>query len=146
MHLQRDGRVFVQVYSRDTAGGWVANGLPRVLPDSHDATALGQAVIDALHASPQSTPPARNYRTDPPDREFLAWLGVDTYAKYAKGVRGVLVHGFFGDDAHILVTPQSNGGARSGFEPIREHRVRLGHWSPEVVGAAVQKALTQATV
>ncbi|WP_295838401.1 hypothetical protein [uncultured Microbacterium sp.] len=61
-----------------------------------------------------------------------------------KGVRAVLVHGFFDGAAHILVTPQSNGGARFGFEPMRDHRVKLD-WSADEVGAAVQAALNIAT-
>lgn len=117
-----------------------------MLPTSDDAAALGQAVIEAVRASPEATIQARDYRADRPDREFLAWVGADSYAKYAKGVRAVLVHGFFGDDEHILVTPQSNGGAHAGFEPIREHREKLTDSSADAVGTAVQHALTLATV
>ena len=146
VHLQRDGRVFVQTYSRDTNGWWVMNGLPHVLDNVRDARALGQTVLDAIHASLTTTVPAGNYRRDPPDREFLAWLGTDSYAKYAKGVRAVSVDGFFEGDPHVLVTPESNGGARRGFEPMREHRVKLTDLSVQSVGAAVQEALPLAAV
>jgi hypothetical protein len=145
VHLQPDGRVFVETFSRDTENGWVMNGLPRVLGNTDDATALGTAVIEAVKASPETTLPARDAKTDPPDREFLAWVGADSYAKYAKGVRAALVHGFFDGEPHLLITPQSNGGSRSGFEPMREHRQKLTDWSPATVGEAVQRALTLAT-
>lgn len=146
VHLQRDGQVFVQTYSRDTNGGWVMNGLPHVLNNVGDARSLGQAVLDAINASLTTTVPARDYRQYPPDHEFLAWLGTDSYAKYAKGVRAVSVDGFFDGDPHILVTPESNGGAQRGFEPMREHRAKLTDLSAESVGTAVQNALPLATV
>lgn len=146
VHLQRDERVFVQTYSRDVIGGWVMNGLPRVLDNNEDACALGQAVLDCINASLTTTVPARDYRLDPPDREFLAWLGTDNYAKYAKAVWAVSVDEFFDGDPYILVTPESNGGARRGFEPMREHRAKLTELSAESVGSAVQKALPLATV
>jgi len=144
VHLQPDGRTFVNTYVRDSEGGWVLHGLPFVPNDATDAEALGQAVIDALHVSIATVVPAQNYRANPPDQAFLAWVGAPSYAEYMKGVRAVLVHGFLDGTPHILVTPQSNGGARSGFEPMREHRVKLD-WSAKEAGAAVQAALEIAT-
>lgn len=144
--LQRDGRVFVKTYSRNTNGMWMLNGLPRVLPNDEDAATLGQAVIAAVEASPSTILPARNVREDPPDREFLAWLGLKTYAAYAKGVRGAMIDAFLDGDRHLLISPQHNGGPKTGFVDIREHREKLTDWTPSVVGAAVQRALTLATV
>lgn len=146
LDLQRDGRVFVQPFSVTVDGPWILNGLPVVLASVEDVGGLGNAVLRALDASYNTVLPARNLRADPPDREFLEWLGVRSYAQYAKGVRAVTVHGFFEGDVHILVTPQSNGGGRAGFEPIVAHRVRLDDWSAQPVGTAVQAAFEIATV
>ncbi|MFT4260047.1 hypothetical protein [Microbacterium sp.] len=122
------------------------NGLPRVLHTADETESLGSAVLAALESSPRMILPSRDFRNDPPDREFLAWLGVPTYAKYAKGVRSVGVYSFIdeGDD-RILVTPEANGGARSGFTPITDQRVTLTDFDPVTVGGAVQHALTLAT-
>jgi len=144
VHLQPDGRTFVNTYVRDSKGGWVLHGLPFVPNDATDADAFGQAVIDALHASSTTVVPAQNYRTNPPDQAFLAWVGAPSYAEYMKGVRAVLAHDFVDGTPIISSLRNRNGGARSGFEPMREHRVKLD-WSADEVGAVVQAALEGAT-
>jgi hypothetical protein len=146
VHVQPDGRVFITVYSRNADGFWLMNGLPRVLPTVQETATLGSAVLDALEASPRTILPSRDLRMDPPDREFLAWLGVPTYAKYAKRVRSVGIYAFIGEgDDRILVTPEANGGARSGFTPITDQRITLTDFDPVTVGRAVQEAATLAT-
>jgi len=147
VHVQPDGRVFVIVYSRNADGFWLMNGLPRVLPTAEGEEALGSAVLDALEASTQVTLPSRDLRNDPPDRDFLAWLGVPTYAKYAKGVRSVGVYAFLdeGQD-RVLVTPEANGGARSGFTPISDKRVTLTTFDALTIGSTVRAALSLATI
>lgn len=146
VHEQPDGRVFVTVYSRNVDGFWLMNGLPRVLPTAKDEEALGSSVLDALVASTQTTLPSRDLRNNPPDSEFLAWLGVSTYAKYAKGVRSVGVYAFLdeGQD-RVLVTPEKNGGAKSGFTPISDERVTLTTLDALTLGSTVRTALSLAT-
>jgi hypothetical protein len=147
VQLQRDGRVFVQPYSRTVTRSLQANGLPIVLPSSQDAVMLGQTIRAALQTAWDTVLPARDPRVDPPDRELLDWLGLPDYAAYARGVRSVGVHWFLGgaEPNHLLVTPEDNGGPRTGFTPLREHRVTLTDFTPSVIGEAVQLALTLAT-
>ncbi len=148
--LQRDGRVFICPYSASVDGPWLANGLPKVLDSLDDVAAVGSAVLEAMQLSRNTVLPARDLRNDPPDREFLAWVGKRSYAAYAKGVRAAEVNGFYDEGGatldHLIVTPMSNGGPRSGFEPIIEHDQELTDLSPEVIGEALQRAMPLATV
>lgn len=141
-----DGRVLVQTNSRSDTRQWLPNGLPVALASLDDAEALGATVMEGIRASPMTVLPTRDLRADPPDRELLAWLGVPDYATYAKGLRMVIVHGFFdeGED-HLIVTPQNNEGPRGGFTPMTEHRVKLFDLAPVTVGRAVQEAGRLAT-
>ncbi|MDR6200882.1 hypothetical protein QE374_002791 [Microbacterium sp. SORGH_AS428] len=143
VHLQPDGRVFVFTYSRDTGGFWVSDGLPAVLEDATDLDALGTAALTALEASTEGVVPARDLRANPPDQQLLAWVGVQTYAQYAKGVRSAKVHAFYGDDGtlnRLLVTPETNHG-REGFTPDVERRQELAAFGAESIGSALTQAL-----
>lgn len=148
--LQPDGRAFVQPYSRRVDGLWSMNGLPRVLESLSDARSLGAAVLEAVRLSVGTVLPPLDPKGPPSDRDFLEWVGKRSYAAYAKGVRAVKVHGFYDESGntldHMLVTPQANGGARNGFTPITEHRQKLTDLSPEVIGAAIQRAMPFAAV
>lgn len=141
-----DGRILVQTMSRGAPRQWLPNGLPIALGSSGDAETLGRAVLDAVAASPLTTLPVRDVHVDPPDREMLEWLGLADWEAFERGTRMVIVHGFLdeGED-HLLVTPQANGGARTGFTPMTRHRVRLTDFDPATVGRAVQGAARLAT-
>lgn len=102
--------------------------------------------MEALKLSNIRPLPSRNLRTDPPSAEFLSWLGLKTYAQYARGVRRISVDASFHDVIELLrLTPEHNGGARSGFTPISEHRLTMHYESPEQLGRAVQEAMKKAT-
>ncbi|MEV7693489.1 hypothetical protein AB0N73_09180 [Microbacterium sp. NPDC089189] len=147
VHAQVDGRFFVFGYSRDTAGFWVSEGLPTVVENAAGLGRLGEATISALFASTEGVVAARNFRTDTPNRELLAWVGVETYGEYAKGVRSVKVHAFFDEKGgvnRLLVTPETNHGWE-GFTPKVEHRESLEDVSAEALGAAIERSLELAT-
>ncbi len=144
---QTDGQFFVQPYCRTVSGSRMAGGLPTVLSSATGVHELGAAIMRAMQHSTTVVLPNRDMRVDPPDRELLLWLGLKSYAEYARGVRSVGIAALYGEGHpdQLLVTPQDNGGPHTGFTPLREHRVTLTDFTPAVVGAAVQHALTLAT-
>ncbi|WP_157560097.1 hypothetical protein [Microbacterium sp. H83] len=147
VHLQRDGSVFVQTYSEMTGLADIGDGLPLVVESMNDPERLGAVVLDALRASNRRPLPYRNLREDPPDREFLAWLGVQSYGRYMRGVRSLGVDAHFDEVIReITITPESNDGPRGGFSPISEERFSIMFESPEQLGRAVQAAMAKATL
>ncbi|GAB3156023.1 hypothetical protein GCM10027058_29420 [Microbacterium neimengense] len=143
VHLQPDGRVFVFTYSRDTAGFWVSDGLPVVLGGATDPETLGAAALAALATSTEGVVPARDLRANPPDQQLLAWVGVNTYAQYARGVRSAKVHAFYDDNGalnRLLVTPETNHG-RDGFTPDVERRQEVAVLDAYSIGNALMQAL-----
>lgn len=146
VHLQRDGRVFVQPYSEMTGLADIADGLPAVINSMDDPELLGAVVVEALRASNRRPLPYRNLRVDPPDREFLAWLGVKTYGRYMRGVRSLTVFAAFDEMiTDVLLAPKRNDGPRGGFSPISEERFSIMFESPVQLGRAVQAAMAKAT-
>ena len=144
---QRDGRVFVQPMSFTANGFMISDGLPEVVDGIDDAEVLGVVVTAALHTSNRRPLPARDLRNDPPDREFLAWLGVRSWSQYKRGVRSLGVLAMFDDEiAEVSLTPSRNDGPRGGFTPISEERFSITFESPEQLGRAVQDAMSKATV
>lgn len=142
----KDGRVLVQPYSCTTNGFDIGDGLPHVLMGNTDAAELGEVVVQALHESNRRPLPARNLRTDPPERELLAWMGLKTVGQYMKGTRGVSLYAVYDSEiTTVRILPQRNGGARGAFTGIKEERVVLDYESPEQLGRAVQDALQKAT-
>lgn len=146
VELQRDGRVFVITYSKTSDGHRIMDGLPLIVQAADDAQVLGESVVAGLRRSTDGILPARDLRQNPPDAEFLRWVGTPSYAAYAKGVRSVDVWAEGGDGELTLVevTPQANGGAGKGFTPmdgVDELRAPDAHQ----LGVAVQRALTLAT-
>jgi hypothetical protein len=143
--VQRDGRVFVHPYSLTVSGFSIMDGLPNVLKSQEEARILGDAVVAALHASNRAPLPDRDLRVDPPDREFLAWLGLRSYGQYMRKVRDVGVFAFFdGQIEEVSLTPFRNEGSRGGFTPILEERFSITFESPEQLGRAVQEAMKKA--
>lgn len=121
------------------------DGLPEVLARIDDAEMLGQSVVSALHASNRRPLPDRNLRTDPPDREFLAWLGLRSFGQYMRGVRNVSVRAFFTDEiGEVSFTPSRNGGPRGGFTPMVEEQFSVAFKDPAQLGRAVQEAMKKA--
>jgi hypothetical protein len=122
------------------------DGLPEVLARIDDAEMLGRTVVGALHASNRRPLPDRNLRNDPPDREFLAWLGLRSFAQYMRGVRNVSVRAFFDDEiGEVSLSPSRNEGPRGGFTPILEECFSVAFESTEHLGRAVQEAMKKAT-
>lgn len=146
VELQRDGRVFVQPYSKTSEGASIGDGLPAVIASMTDAHVLGSSIVAALHASNRRPLPNRNLRVDPPDREFLEWRGLRTYGQYMRGVRTLSVRAAYDDDdlAEVTITPERNGGSRGGFTPMSEERRSVTFESPEQLGRAVHEAMTKA--
>lgn len=146
VELQRDGRVFVQPYSKTFEGANIADGLPAVIASMTDAQVLGSSIVTALHASNRRPLPNRNLRVDPPDRELLEWLGLRTYGQYMRGVRTLSVRASYDDTdiAEVTVTPKRNEGPRGGFTPILERRFSIMYENPEQLGRAVQEAMKKA--
>ncbi|MCI1018871.1 hypothetical protein HWD99_09560 [Microbacterium sp. C5A9] len=147
VELQRDGRVFIQPYSKTWEGASIGDGLPSVIASMTDAQVLGSSIVAALHASNRRPLPNRNLRVDPPDREFLEWLGLRTYGQYMKGVRTLSVRAAYDNDdiAEVMITPERNGGPRGGFTPLSDERRTVMFESPEQLGRAVQEAMKRAT-
>ncbi|MEV7693488.1 hypothetical protein AB0N73_09175 [Microbacterium sp. NPDC089189] len=143
---QKDGRVFVITFSKTTDGHRIMDGLPLVVENAEDALTLGDAVVAGLQRSTDGVLPARDLRRYPPDAGFLDWLGVPTYAAYARGVRSVSVWaaGGAGDLRRVEVTAEANGGPSRGFAPTDEGEV-LTYEGSERLGMAVQRALAKAT-
>ncbi|QAY61287.1 hypothetical protein ET475_15725 [Microbacterium protaetiae] len=142
---QRDGRYFVQAFSKTANGFLIVDGLPEVLDAHAVELAIGEAALRALHLSCSRVLPARDLRADPPDREFLAWLGVASYAKYMKGVKEVSLRSEFDETPEtIQVIPNRNGG-RDGFTDIKEHAVTITYENPTQLGQAVLDAFQDAT-
>lgn len=99
----------------------------------------------AFSVRPTAFSPPRDPHRDPPDAEFLRWVGAATYSAYAKGVRSVDVWARGNTGLPFVeVTPMANGGARTGFTPMDEME-ELHSPEPSELGAAVQRALTIAT-
>jgi hypothetical protein len=137
--------VFVHPYSLTESGFRIMDGLPDVVESLEDAEVLGEALVAALYASNRRSLPDRNLRTDPPDREFLAWLGVRSYGQYMSRVRDVGVLAFFDDQiGEVELTPSRNEGSRGGFTPILEERFSITFESAEQLGRAVQEAMKRA--
>jgi hypothetical protein len=143
--VQRDGRVFVHPYSLTQSGFRIMDGLPDVVESLENAEILGEALVAALHASNRRSLPDRNLRTDPPDREFLAWLGLRSYGQYMRKVRDVSVLAFFDDHiGEVELTPSRNEGPRGGFTPMIEERFSVAFENPAQLGRAVQEAMSKA--
>lgn len=146
VELQADGRVFIGPYSFTENGPLIGDGLPTVV-GSIDDPALGQVAVDALFRSNARVLPERDLYNDPPDREFLAWLGLADYAEYVRGVRMVQLLSIFDDKiSSVKLTPTKNGGARSGFTPLIEERVDVPCETPAQLGDAIREAMKLATV
>lgn len=144
--LLPDGRVFIQPYSFTENGFRIGDGLPMVLPDLANSDRLGAALTEALNASNQRALPARDLRADPPDREFLAWLGVRTYSQYMRGVRSVSLRAIYDQVvADVTITPSRNAGPGGGFTAIADEQISVMYESPEQLGRAVQEAMAKAT-
>ncbi len=123
------------------------DGLPNVLKSHEEARILGDAVVAALHASNRAPLPDRDLRVDPPDREFLAWLGLRSYGQYMRKVRDVGVLAFFDDQiGEVELTPSRNEGSRGGFTPLSDERRTVMFESPDQLGRAVQEAMKKAIV
>lgn len=121
------------------------DGLPEVLARIDDAEMLGQTVVGALHASNRRPLPDRDLRNDPPDREFMAWLGLRSFGQYMRGVRNVSVRVFFDDQiGEVSLTPSRNEGPRGGFTPMTEERFSIMYENPAQLGRAVQEAMKKA--
>lgn len=105
---QTDGQFFVQPYCRTVSGSRMAGGLPTVLSSATGVHELGAAIMRAMQHSTTVVLPNRDMRVDPPDRELLLWLGLKSYAEYARGVRSVGIAALYGErhPDHLLVTPQ----------------------------------------
>ncbi|WP_029146347.1 hypothetical protein [Microbacterium luticocti] len=145
VELQKDSRIFIVTYSRTTDGHRLIDGVPIVVPTADDATALGEAVVNGLLRSTTGVLPPRDTSVSPPDAEFLRWAGVETYAKYAKGVRTVEVWADGdGELEDIEITPEGNQGARGGFVPLGDPE-SITFNGPTQLGEAVQRALALAT-
>lgn len=148
VELQRDGRVFVQPYSKTFEGASIGDGLPAVIASMTDAQVLGSSIVAGLHASNRRPLPNRNLRVDPPDRELLEWLGLRTYGQGMRGVRTLSVRATYDntDIAEVTITPERNEGPRGGFTPILEERFSIMYENPEQLGRAAQVAMKKATV
>jgi hypothetical protein len=146
VELQKNGRVFVQPYSKTFEGASIGDGLPAVIASMTDAQVLGSSIVAGLHASNRRPLPNRNLRVDPPDRELLEWLGLRTYGQYMRGVRTLSVRATYDntDIAEVTITPERNEGPRGGFTPILEERFSIDFESPEQLGRAVQEAMKKA--
>lgn len=121
------------------------DGLPDVLARVDDAELLGQSVVGALHTSNRRPLPDRNLRADPPDREFLTWLGLRSFGQYMRGVRNVSVRAFFDDQiGEVSFTPSRNEGPRGGFTPMIEEHFSVAFENPAQLGRAVQEAMRKA--
>jgi len=139
--------VFVHPYSLTVSGFSIMDGLPNVLKSHEEARILGDAVVAALHASNRAPLPDRDLRVDPPDREFLAWLGLRSYGQYMRKVRDVGVLAFFDDQiGEVELTPSRNEGSRGGFTPLSDERRTVMFESPDQLGRAVQEAMKKAIV
>ncbi|WP_312171059.1 hypothetical protein [Microbacterium sp.] len=139
--------MFVHPYSLTVSGFSIMDGLPNVLKSHEEARILGDAVVAALHASNRAPLPDRDLRVDPPDREFLAWLGLRSYGQYMRKVRDVGVLAFFDDQiGEVELTPSRNEGSRGGFTPLSDERRTVMFESPDQLGRAVQEAMKKAIV
>lgn len=124
--LLPDGRVFVQPYSFTENGFRIGDRLPTVLPELANSERLGAALSEALNMSNRRPLPARDLRADPPDREFLAWLGVRTYAQYMRGVRSVSLRAVYDQVvADIAITCPETPGPEEASRRSQLSRSRL---------------------
>jgi hypothetical protein len=145
VHLRPNGEYLFEVSSLTINGFWISDGTPVVLAKGASVEQIGTAAREALQRSRQGIP-AYDHRTQDPSRPLLDLVGLPTYARYARGVRMVDVSRNFDEGVHsIELTPQNNGGARSGFTPIGEHRLKVTYESPAQLGRAVLDVLQFAT-
>lgn len=140
----RAGEYIVQPYSETEDGFWVLDGQPIRLASGASPGELGQAIRDALAVSRRdiANPP----RDTDAARPLLEMLGLRDYATYARGTRSVGVRtADTPDGEQIKITPKRNGGPRTGFTPLKEHRVVFSYDSPGQLGKAVIEAFEHAT-
>jgi hypothetical protein len=138
------GDYVVATSSRTLTGGWVNDGPPQLLPASATAADLGTAAIEALRRSRPDAPDIT--RADTPDAELLAAVGAPSYTAYAKGVRSLEVYAEFDDEpGTIELTPNANGGPRSGFTPIMDEKRDVPADPADQLGRAILDLLEKAT-
>lgn len=147
LFVQRDGRVFVQAYSRAENGPRVADGLPEVVASIDDASAVGAAVVAGLHRSNAQILPAVDLRDPSLGQETWEWAGVNSWAEYTRGVRGIAVAATFNENlGEVSLEPQHKEGARGGYRQIGDAIFTVTYESDEQLGHAVQEALELSTL
>lgn len=148
VELQPDGRVFLVTYSEAENGARILDGLPLVVP-SMDDPLLGTEALAALERSNARVLPARDVIADPPDREFLQWVGKPSFGAYARGVRRVSFYvvtpGNEDGIRTIKIAPAQNLGGQSGFTAIAEAKSELAYEGPDQLGDALREAMKLAT-
>jgi hypothetical protein len=143
VHLRRNGDYLIEVYSRTVNGFMIGDGLTEVLPPASNGDHIGVAVVRGLQRSREGLPAYD--KSQEIDRDFLDFVGMPTYERYARGVRMVGVKSDSENAGEATVVPKANGGAHSGFTSIRERAQKASYKSPSRLGHAVLDAFKFAT-
>lgn len=129
--------MFVVPISRTTDGFWTGDGTFRELPVSSPASAVGDALLEALGQSKVDveTPPrsafAERLRPLVTAARVANWA---SFARTAKNVDACLRGGV------LTLTPGSYLG-RGAFEPVPERTVNIAPWDATEVGLTLLKVL-----
>ncbi|WP_428267755.1 hypothetical protein [Haliangium sp.] len=128
----RKGKLLVGTLSRTEFGVWVVDGPYSTMAMPCESEVVGTSVIAAIERS-RNVPHPR----DPTEKMalILSAAGVKSWGTFVKGAKEVLVDL---DGAQYIITPTSNQGARGGFTPLIEKKVRISSAvSPAQLGEAV---------
>lgn len=135
----RDGRLYVHSSSQTTAGLWIRNDAPVLVPSKENVGEIGRSVRQCLEASRQGVPHPTVWTNM--FKPVLKAAKVRSYRAFMTSARclGVSVA-----EGVVTLTPTRNEGSRGGFAYLPDAaKITLG--SDETLGAAVLEALEKST-
>jgi hypothetical protein len=137
-YKRSDGWYF-QADSTTTVGVNVASPPYLALKNDSSNRALGEAVLAALAGSESAI---RHPAQDEWGKAFQPMLdlaGAKSWSAFANGAANVSISA---DDEWITISPWKNAGAKQGFVPIPDFRVRIpAASSPTAIGEALQQVM-----
>lgn len=132
IYLWQDREWVITSMSQTTFGVWIANSAVQRRPKECADTDLGEAILGSLNESQTGVPHPTDWKAL--RLSYVKNLGIKSVDKFELKCRlvGVLRRG-----ALITLTPNKNGGARSGFTPLTPS-IRVESPNPDALGKSVR--------
>jgi hypothetical protein len=122
--------------SQTTVGVWIGSPPELKLEVNATAAAIGDAVIQVIHASKSPVPHPSNWDDLP--NPMLDLAGVKSWRAFEKGAKCCSLEM---ENEELRLIPHRRLGPNRGFEPILNATVEVSsHSTPEQIGAAIATA------